>query len=46
MIRREKGRVILEASERQSLLAVLRTLSPIDEPFPEIEDRSPEPVDV
>jgi len=34
-----------EPAERKSLLDVLATLDDLDEDFPEIEDRSPEPVD-
>jgi antitoxin VapB len=46
-IMRKEGRwLILEPSRRKSLLAVLATLKPLDEDFPEIEDLPPDPVDL
>lgn len=46
IMHREGDRLILEAAPAKSLLAVLAGLSPIDEDFPEIEDRVPDPVDL
>lgn len=46
IMRREGDRLILEAAPAKSLLAVLAGLSPIDEDFPEIEDRVPDAVDL
>jgi len=46
IMHREGDRLILEAAPAKSLLAVLAGLSPIEEDFPEIEDRVPDPVDL
>ncbi|MEX1184411.1 MAG: AbrB/MazE/SpoVT family DNA-binding domain-containing protein [Gemmatimonadota bacterium] len=46
IIRREGDRLILEPAMPTSLLAVLATLEPLDEDFPVIEDRPPDPVDL
>jgi antitoxin VapB len=46
IMRKEGRRLILEPSRRKSLLAVLATLKPLDEDFPEIEDLPPDPVDL
>ncbi|MDO8378568.1 antitoxin [Phenylobacterium sp.] len=46
IMHREGDRLILEAAPAKSLLAVLVGLSPIDEDFPEIEDRVPDTVDL
>lgn len=46
IMRKEGDRLIIEPAPRKSLLAVLATLEPIDEEFPEIEDLPPEPVDL
>jgi len=43
---REGDKLIIEPSAAASLLAVLAELRPIEEPFPEIEDRPPDPVDL
>ncbi len=44
---RNEGRCpIVERAESASLLDLLNTLSPIDEEFPEIEDKPAEPVDL
>jgi antitoxin VapB len=46
-IMREDGdRLIIEPSRPKSLLALLATLSPINEDFPPIEDLPPEPFDL
>ncbi len=37
-MRKEGDRLIIEPAPRKSLLAVLRTLHPIEEAFPEIAD--------
>lgn len=46
ILRREGSHLILEPARRASLLAVLASLQPIDENFPEILDLVPEPVDL
>jgi antitoxin VapB len=38
VIRKEGDRLIVEAVKKPSLLALLATLQPLDEEFPEIED--------
>ena len=44
IIRKEGNRLIVEPVARPSLLAVLATLEPLKEDFPEIEDLPPEDV--
>ncbi|RAH95405.1 AbrB/MazE/SpoVT family DNA-binding domain-containing protein [Acuticoccus sediminis] len=46
ILRKDGDRLILEPARPDSLLALLATLEPIDETFPEIEDPLPEAVDV
>jgi len=46
VIRKEGDRLIIEPVRRKSLKQVLRTLEPLDEDLPPIEDRPPEPVDL
>ncbi len=46
IMRRENGRLVIEPAAPQSLLALLKTLEPIDEDFPPIPDPAPEPVDL
>ncbi|HUO12021.1 MAG TPA: hypothetical protein VMU37_04615 [Caulobacteraceae bacterium] len=46
IMHREGDKLIIEPSPAASLLAVLAKLRPIEEPFPEIEDRPPDPVDL
>lgn len=46
VVRKEGDRLILEPAEPASLLALLKTLSPIEEDFPATEDPVPEPVDL
>lgn len=46
VMRKEGGRLVIEPAPRKSLLAVLATLEPLDEEFPEIEDGPPDPVDL
>lgn len=38
VIRKEGDRLIVEAVKKPSLLAILATLQPLDEEFPEMED--------
>ena len=45
VIRKDGDRLILEPAPKKSLLDVLASLDDLDEDFPGIEDRSPEPVD-
>jgi antitoxin VapB len=46
VMRKEGERLIIEPARKKSLLALLATLEPIEEEFPPIEDRPPEPVDL
>jgi len=46
IMRKEGRRLIIEPARRKSLLALLATLKPLDEDFPEIEDVPPEPFDL
>jgi len=45
VIRREGERLIIEPAAPTSLLALLRSLKPLKEDFPPIEDRPADPVD-
>jgi antitoxin VapB len=45
IIRKDGSGLIIEPAQPRSLLAVLKTLVALDEEFPLIEDRPPEPVD-
>jgi antitoxin VapB len=44
IMRKEEGRLVIEAAGRKSLLALLAECEPLDEEFPDIEDHPPEPV--
>lgn len=44
ILRKEGERLIIEPTPQKSLLALLATLTPLDEEFPPIEDPYPEPV--
>ena len=44
IIRKEGRRLIVEPVERPSLSAVLATLAPLDEDFPQMDDPPPEDV--
>ena len=46
IVRKEGDRIILEPAPPRSLLAVLRSLKPLEEEFPPIMDRPPGPVDL
>ena len=46
ILRKEGNRLIVEPVARPSLLAVLASLEPLREDFPEIEDLPPEDVDL
>jgi antitoxin VapB len=46
IMRKDGPRLIIEPAPPKSLLAVLATLSTLDEEFPPIEDFPAEPVDV
>jgi antitoxin VapB len=43
IIRREGDRLVLEPTRKRGLLGLLETMEPLDEAFPEIEDRPPAP---
>lgn len=45
MLRKEGERLILEPVYPASLLALLDTLSPLDETFPDIKDATPQTQD-
>jgi antitoxin VapB len=45
-MRKEGDRLVIEPAAPQSLLALLKTLKPIDEDFAPISDPAPEPVDL
>jgi antitoxin VapB len=45
VMRKEGDKLIIEPAPTRSLLALLAGWKPLDEEFPEIEDRPPEPVD-
>ena len=46
VMRRDGARLIIEAAAPQSLIALLATLEPLDEDFPEIPDPLAAPVDL
>ena len=46
IIRKEGDKLIIEPAPKRSLVALLDTLEPLDEDFPEIEDLPPGPVDL
>jgi antitoxin VapB len=46
IMRKENGKLVIEPAPPRSLLALLASLEPIDEIFPEIDDPTPEPVDL
>jgi antitoxin VapB len=46
VMRKEGERLIIEVSPPKTLLAVLASLSSLDEDFPSIEDPVPNPVDL
>ena len=46
LIRKEGDRLIIEPVPPPRLLAILATLKPIDETFPNIDDHPAEPVDL
>jgi len=45
IMRKEGERLIIEPAPPKSLLALLATLAPLDEDFPQISDPPPEPVE-
>ena len=46
VMRKEGPRLVIEPAARKSLSEILKSLEPIDEKFPEIEDPPPEEVDL
>ena len=46
VMRKEGDRLIIEPAPPKSLLAVLATLTPVQEDFPPIPDLPPDPVDL
>jgi hypothetical protein len=45
-MRKQDGKIILEAAPPRSLLSILASLSPISDAFPRIEDPAPSPLDL
>lgn len=43
ILRKEGERLVIEPKPKRSLLEILKTLEPIDEELPEIDDPPPEP---
>jgi antitoxin VapB len=43
IMHRDGDRLVIEPIRKRGLLALLRTMQPLDERFPEIEDRPPGP---
>jgi antitoxin VapB len=46
VMRKEGNKLIIEPAPKKSLLEVLKTLKPLDDDFPVIEDSPPEPFDI
>lgn len=46
IMRKENGKIVIEPAPPRSLLALLATLDPIDEEFPEIDDPAPDPIEL
>jgi antitoxin VapB len=46
IMRKEGDKLIIEPAPKKSLLELLKTLEPIDEEFPEIEDLPLDPVEL
>jgi antitoxin VapB len=46
IIRKEGNRLIIEPTPPKSLIALLRTLAPIEEDFPPVSDPAPEKVEL
>ncbi|WP_407654472.1 antitoxin [Bradyrhizobium prioriisuperbiae] len=46
IMRREGDRLIIEPASPKSLLALLATLAPLDEDFPQISDLAPDPIEL
>ena len=46
VMRREGDRLIIEPMRKRGLAALLKAMKPIEDPFPEIEDTTPKPVQV
>ncbi|MDR3508920.1 MAG: AbrB/MazE/SpoVT family DNA-binding domain-containing protein [Caulobacteraceae bacterium] len=44
IMRRDGDKLVIEVAPPKSLLAILAELGPIEEDFPEIDDRQPGPV--
>lgn len=46
ILRKEGDRLIIEAAPKRALLEVLAAMEPWNEPFPDVEDTPPEPIDL
>jgi len=46
IIRKEGDKLIIETAAPRSLLAVLKTLKPLDDDFPPVVDSFPDPIDL
>ena len=45
IMRRDGGRLVIEPVRKRGLTALLKSMKPLDEHFPEIDDPKPTPVD-
>ena len=46
ILRKDGERLVLEPMRKETLLEVLDRLEPVDDPWPEIDDPLPEPVEL
>ena len=46
IMHRDGDRLVIEPVRKRGLVALLKTMEPVDEDFPEVEDRVPTPEDV
>jgi antitoxin VapB len=46
VMHRDGDRLVIEPARKRGLLGLLKTMKPLDEKFPEIEDAVPPPEDV
>ena len=43
IMHRDGDRLVIEPVRKRGLIALLKTMQPVDEPFPEIDDPAPAP---
>jgi antitoxin VapB len=46
IMHRDGDRLVIERVRKRGLIALLKTMQPLDEPFPEIDDPAPAPARV